>query len=215
MSNLLVSASVLSARLVATLTAFFGNWYVIIFNGFGVLAIVCKMLEYQAKKRNVAFMIAMLAQLLWLCYFMFSGDFTSSISCIISFAAVLLFSQRKKYAWAKSAWWLVVFLAIQAVLCVFTFKSWKDIFVIGAGVTGVFAYYSVDMRKYRTISIFYASCWLLNSIVKVYALATISDTVSVISVLIGKYRYDIRKKKEKILEKVEDDSQQPTISANE
>lgn len=201
MNNLLVSASALSTQLVSALSAFFGNWYIIILNGFGVLAIICKMLEYQSKKRNVAFLIAMLAQLLWMAYFLFSGDFTSSISCLISFSAVLLFSQRKKHAWAKSVWWLLLFLAIQVVLCVFTFKSWKDIFVICAGISGVFAYYCVDMRKYRTISILYASCWLLNSIVKFYLLALISDTVSVISVLIGKYRYDIRKKKNDLSEK--------------
>lgn len=195
MNNLLLSASETSAKFVSALTGFLGNWYVIIFNAFGVIAIIGKMLEYQSKKRNVAFIIAMCAQVSWLAYFLFSGDFVSVISCIMSFLSVLIFSQRKNHAWAKSVWWLVGFLVLQTVLCVFTFKNWKDIFVIGAGFSGVFAYYCVDMRKYRTISFFFASFWLLNSIMKLYVLALISDAISVISVSIGKYRYDIRKKK--------------------
>ena len=64
-----------------------------------------------------------------------------------------------------------------------------------AGITGVMAYYCVNMRKYRILSFCYATFWLLNSIMKIYLLALISDLASVISVSIGIYRYDIRKQK--------------------
>jgi hypothetical protein len=116
---------------------------------------------------------------------------------LLTFLAVLLFSQREKYKWAKSVWWLVAFLVVQGALSVFTFKGWKDIFPALAGFGGVLAYYCVDMRKYRAISFFYSLAWLLNSVLKLYLLAFISDLASVISVSVGIYRYDIRKKKQK------------------
>ena len=187
----------ISDNLVSTLNNSLGIWYVIVLNAFGVMAICCKILEYQSKKRNLAFLLAMVAQTLWVAYFVLNGDFISAISCLLTFLAVLLFSQREKYKWAKSVWWLVAFLVVQGALSVLTFKGWKDIFPALAGFGGVIAYYCVDMRKYRAISFFYSLAWLLNSVLKLYLLAFISDLASVISVSVGIYRYDIRKKKQK------------------
>ena len=208
MNNLLLSVQSFSDNLVSILGNSLGIWYLIILNAFGVIAIGCKVCEYQSKKRSFAFMLANLSQMLWTAYFIFSGDFVSAISCVITFSAVMLFKQRDRHKWAKSVWWLVLFLAIQGTLSFFTYKSWKDIFVILAGVTGVMAYFCVDMRKYRILSFFYASFWLLNSIMKIYLLALISDLASVVSVSIGIFRYDILKSKSK--EKEIENSKQST-----
>ena len=184
----------ISENLVSTLNNSLGIWYLIILNAFGVIAICCKVVEYQSKKRTFAFILAMSSQVLWVLYFLFSGDFLSAISCLITFSSVMIFTQREQHKWARSIWWLIGFLLIQMVMTVFTFKSWQDIFPALAGITGVCAYYCIDMRKYRATSFFYALFWLLNSICKGYVLALISDASSLISVSIGVLRYDILKK---------------------
>lgn len=184
----------ISENLVSTLNKSLGIWYLIILNAFGVIAICCKVVEYQSKKRTFAFILAMASQVLWVLYFLFSGDFLSAISCLITFSSVMIFTQREQHKWARSIWWLIGFLLIQMVMTVFTFKSWQDIFPTLAGITGVFAYYCIDMRKYRATSFFYALSWLLNSICKGYVLALISDASSLISVSVGILRYDILKK---------------------
>ena len=201
MYNLLFSFVEISNKLVSILDNSLGIWYLIILNAFGVIAICAKVCEYQSKRRGFAFTLAMISQILWTAYFIFSGDFVSALSCIITFSAVMIFTKRDKYEWAKSIWWLILFLAIQITLSFFTYKSWKDIFVIFAGILGVMAYYCVDMKKYRILSFTYSSFWLLNSIMKVYLLALISDLASVISVTIGLLRYNILKQKPKIEEK--------------
>ena len=192
MGNLTVTE--ISNILTNSLETSLGIWYSIILNAFGVIAIACKVVEYQSKKRVSAFILAMASQLLWVSYFVLSGDFISGISCLITFGSVMIFTQREKHQWAKSVWWLVGFLIVQLGLSVLTFKGARDIFPLLAGVTGVVAYYCVDMKKYRAISFFYAMFWLLNSISKGYILALVSDSASLISVSIGIVRYDILKK---------------------
>lgn len=196
MTNLLFSFAEISNNLVNSLNVTLGIWYVIILNAFGVIAILCKVTEYQMRSRNIVFILAILAQILWMLYFVFYGDFISAISCIITFISTLIFSQRENHQWAKSVWWLILFLAVQVVMVVFTFKGWKDIFSALAGFLGIFAYYSVDMKKYRRTSLFYSLAWLLNSLIKLYPLALASDLFSAVSVSIGIYRYDILKRPE-------------------
>ena len=119
----------ISENLVSTLNNSLGIWYLIILNAFGVIAICCKVVEYQSKKRTFAFILAMSSQVLWVLYFLFSGDFLSAISCLITFSSVMIFTQREQHKWARSIWWLIGFLLIQMVMTVFTFKSWQDIFL--------------------------------------------------------------------------------------
>lgn len=196
MNNLLFSFTEISNKLVNTLNGTLGIWYVIILNAFGVIAILCKVTEYQMRRRNIVFILAIVAQILWMLYFVFYGDFLSAISCIITFISTLIFSQRENHQWAKSVWWLILFLAVQVAMVILTFKGLKDIFSALAGFLGIFAYYCVDMKKYRITSFFYSLAWLLNSIIKFYPLALASDLFSTISVSIGIYRYDIKKQPE-------------------
>jgi hypothetical protein len=195
MSNLLLSVTQFSDNLVSILSNSLGIWYLIILNAFGVIAICCKVCEYQLRGRKTIFLLAMSSQTLWVLYFVCQGDFISAIASGISFVSVLIFSQREKHAWARSVLWLIFFLALQGALTVFTFKTWRDLFALSAGVLGVFAYYTLDLKKYRFLSLFYALSWLCNSIFKMYPIALASDAFSTISVSIGIYRYDIKKQK--------------------
>ena len=193
MENLLL-ASFIGAldNIIFFLNSSLGIWYDIILNAFGVIAICFKVIEYQSKRRRLIFLLASLSQLLWILYFVWSGDFISAISCIIAVTSVRIFSKKDTCAWARSIWWCVLFIAIQVVLSIFTFKTWKDIFPLIAGILCVFAYSSVNLTKYRVISLFYALAWLLNSILKGYFIALLSDSFSAVSVSIGIFRYDIR-----------------------
>lgn len=195
MYNLLFSFVEFSNKLVSFLDNSLGIWYLIILNAFGVMAICCKVCEYQFRGRNTIFLLAMFALILWVLYFVFQGDFVSAIANIISFVSVFVFSKREKCKWARSVWWLILFVALQCLLSALAFKSWKDLFAFAAGVLGVFAYYSLDLKKYRFLSFFYAVSWLCNSLFKMYPLALICDVLSTTSVTISIYRYDIKKKK--------------------
>ena len=220
MNSLLLNSSIIELITPATngtvqaLSAFFGfALYLIILNGFGVLAIACKVTEYQVKNRLTMLTVATLANFLWVLYFVFYGDWASALTCVIATIRLLIFLQKGKKKWADSNFWLILFLALQVIVSFISFTSFKDVFALTAGFVGIIAYYVIDARKYRILSLIFMLLWIVNGILKFYPVALVSDSFSVISVTVAIFRYDIfAPKGKKIEEKVVDDTQ--TIAEN-
>lgn len=196
MHNLLFSVT----DLINNLSNSLGIWYVIILNAFGVIAIICKVIEYQASTRKGMFTMVTIACVCWVFYFALYGNLISTISMILGVARLLVFMKRETCAWAKSIFWLYFFLAIQVALVVYSICigfTWLDIFAIIAGFIGIFAYYVTNDKVYRSISFVYMALWVVNSCVYFYPIALISDSFSTISCGVAIYRFDIRKNKKK------------------
>lgn len=191
MNNLLFSVANLSDALVNTLSGVFGNWYVVLFNVFGVLAMIFKICEYQLKTRDKIIIFATSAACCWFTYFMLQGDFASGISNLILIIEGFVFYQRGKHKWADSIVWLFVFLGAQATFGIFTFKTALDLFPILAGAFCTVAYFVIKENRYRVIVIFAMMMWLSNSITKGYVLAIVNDSCCVISAIIGLIRFNI------------------------
>ena len=193
MFNLLFSLQNLTQNLSNAL----GIWYQIILNAFGVIAIVCKIIEYQAKTRKTMFTMVIAACTCWTIYFALYGNLVSTITCGMSVFRFLVFMKRDTCAWAKSMFWLYFFLALQIAVAVWTSLisfSWLNMFAILAGFVGIFAYFVTNDKQYRLISFLHMSLWVVNSAVYFYPIALLSDSFSTISCGVAIYRFDIRKK---------------------
>ena len=206
MVNLLFSSASLSAAIVNALTNSLGNWYVVLFNAFGILAMLVKVCEFQLKTRNKIIVFATISSCCWFTYFTLQGDFTSAISNFILIVQGIIFYQRGKHKWADSIAWLFVFLCAQAVFGIFTFKTPLDLFPIFGGSFCTIAYFVMQENKYRVVSIVAMTLWLLNSITKGYLLATINDASSVVSAIIGLVRFNLLAKN-KVAKETENEEQ--------
>jgi len=187
-----------SANMVEKLNSSLGIWYLIILNAFGVIAIICKVLEYQSKSRLASLTLCSIASVCWVAYFAFYGDFTSSLTCLIGILRLVIFMQMGKHAWADSKIWVVLFLILQAVIVVFTF-SWSAIFAVIAGFISIFAYAVMNQKTYRFLSFFHMLSWITNGIINFYPIALISDSMSLVSVSVAIYRYDLSKNAKKLM----------------
>lgn len=201
MNNLMLfSMAEFSEKMVNALDANLGIWYLIILNAFGVLAIILKVIEYQIKKRSLMMVIATIANFSWVLYFILAGNFTAGITCTLIVIRMLIYMQRGKKKWADSNLWVVLFVVLQAVASILTFKNWQDIFSTIAGFVGIFAYLTTNQSRYRLLSFIYMALWLSNSISYFvampmkYIVALGSDSFSTASVMVGIYRYDLSKK---------------------
>jgi hypothetical protein len=116
---------------------------------------------------------------------------------VIGVIRLLIFIQKGKHKWADSIWWLVFFLLLQTVVSVFTFKDWQDIFSLSAGFVGIVAYFMIDPKKYRALSLAHMSLWVVNSAIRFYPIALISDTMSTISVAVAIVRFTIAERRDK------------------
>ena len=196
MHNLLISLTDITNNLSNSL----GIWYDIILNAFGVIAILCKVLEYQAKQRQTMFAMVTIACICWTLYFALYGNLVSTITCGMSVIRFLVFMKRDTCAWAKSMFWLYFFLALQIAVVVWTSLisfSWLNMFAILAGFVGIFAYFVTNDKQYRLISFIHMSLWVVNGAIYFYPVALISDSFSTISCAVAIYRFDVRNKAKK------------------
>lgn len=214
MNNLLFSMADLSVGMVKFLDNTLGIWYLIILNAFGVMAIICKVFEYQVKTRAKMFTLATIANICWVLYFALYGNFASALTCFINVVKMFIFMYRGRYKWADSILWLIFFLILQVLVSVFTVTSWVDCFCITAGFLGIFAYFVVDQRKYRLLSFIHMAIWVANSAINFYLIALLSDSFSTISCGIAICRYDLSKNARK-LRKAEKEDRNSVISDTE
>ena len=211
MNNLLFSLQGIADNLNDKL----GIWYVVILNAIGVMAIVCKVIEYQAKKRQVMFTLVTIASACWVMYFLLYGNLISSATCLLGIIRLLIFRKRDTCAWARSIFWLYFFLALQVGVVVYSALnsfSFLDIFAILAGFASIFAYFVRSPKLYRIISLVHVALWVVNSSIYFYPIALISDSFSTISCAIAIFRYDILKKgKKQTEEQTEEKVEEQTI----
>ncbi len=185
----MISSVALAELITTALTNALGNWYIVLFNCFGVLAMLFKVTECQLKKRSNIIIFATVSSCCWFTYFTLQGDFTSAISNFILIVQGIIFYQRGKHKWAGSIVWLFVFLLSQAIFGIFTFKTALDLFPIFGGALGTIAYFVMQEKKYRLIILGSMSLWLLNSVTKGYLLATINDASFIVSAIISLIRF--------------------------
>ena len=192
--NNLLSLTDIGNSLVSALSGALGVWYVVLFNAFGVIAIIVKLLETQNKSRNKIVAFASIGYACWITYFVLNGNFTSAFVNAIGFVQCLIFMQRGKYKWADSIFWLIFFLVVQVVVSVFTFSDWRSMFAIVAGLISTVAYFVMSEKLYRYLFWALITLWLVNGFIYFYWIAVIHDAFAWISIVIAIFRYNIKGK---------------------
>ncbi len=197
MENILFSLSAISDTMIKSLSNSLGLWYILLFNAFGVIAIIIKACEFQLKTRNKILIFATSASACWIIYFFLQGDFTSALTSIVGVVQGLIFMQRGKHKWARSIFWLGLFLIIQVIVFITSFKVWHDMFSVSAGIFGTIAYFVMSEKKYRYIVLCSLICWVLNSAIKMYPIALMCDVTSTVSVIIAIIRFGTMERRAK------------------
>ena len=193
---LLFSMAEFGNNIVKTLSSSLGIWHAVIFNVLGIIAICLKVTELQLKTRNNIILFSIGAAFCWMIYFLLNGNVASSLTSLIGVVQALIFYQRGKHEWAKSSFWLYLFLGVQIAICIFTFKDWTTFLAVSAGLFGTLAYFVMQEKYYRYLILCSLICWLLNSTFNFYLIAFLADALSTTSIIISITRYTIKEKKE-------------------
>ncbi len=201
MSNLLFSLTSLGNSIKSGLIGAFGDlWYLVLINFVGVIAILIKIIETQNKTRGKIMLFATLNYVCWITYFFLNGDFTSTLVSVISFIQLIVFSKRGKYKWASSYVWLVVFLSVQIVTAIFTYRSPLSLFAITGGMLSTIAYFVMSEKLYRYLFVFVCLLWIGNGIAFSYYIALIHDIFATTSIIVAIFRYNFKKEEKQTAE---------------
>lgn len=194
MANFLFSFAPYSAALVQFLRSNLGIGYTILFNGIGFVAIFLQLMSFQMSNRKLLIAVSIAGNTGWMLYFLLQGDFVSGLGNFVRILQKIVFIFREKHAWAKSKWWLIVFLALSVTFSTLTFKTWRDIFPFTTSILAAVAFFMIDENLIRKISISVYVLSICNSVSKLYWIALIADVTALISIIVALVRYQKHKR---------------------
>ena len=185
MANCLLSGFLLNSGLV----------YNIAIYAIGIIAIMFSVIAFQFKNKITIILCSFCGQSCWVVYFLLQSDFVSAISCALSAIMLAVFSRQNKWKWATSPAMIATFMVAITCFSLLTFKTWVDVFPLSAGIFVVIANSRKSEKRLRQFAIFWCLSWLLNSILKMYPVAFISDFFCTVSTIVALIR--CREKKAK------------------
>ncbi len=164
---------------------------------FGILVIIANVLSMQMKKKKQIILMFILANLFSAINFVLLQSYSGAIIC--TFAIVQTFINKVFENKDKQVPKIVVgiYIIISIILGVITFKGYIDIVPIICSILYTLTIIQDKEKNIRRISLINIILWILYDIVCQAYTAAISDSLMTISTIIGMYRFDYKKLKEK------------------
>lgn len=120
------------------------------------------------------------------------GAVTGACLDSINFFRSLFFSIDKK--WAKSNWWLALFILLLLAAGIATWQNAYSILPMIGSLLSTVALWMKTSKKIRLISFFSGPCWLIYNVVNGAYSAAVNELIAMTSIVIGILRHDIKKK---------------------
>ena len=162
----------------------------------GVIGIIFSILSFQHEQRSKVLLFQITASFMFTTQLFLVGAVTGACMDMINFLRSLFFSIDRK--WAKSGWWLVLFMLILIIAGILTWDNVYSILPIIGSLLSTIALWMKTSKKIRLISLFSGPCWLIYNIVNGAYSAAINELIAMTSIVIGMLRYDIRKENAEI-----------------
>ena len=139
--------------------------------------------------------------MLWLVHYGCLGAVTAVYTNFISFARSVVFYNNSK-SWAKSPFWLWLFVALFALNSALTWEGPRSILPACAMICTTFALWTKDTRRMRALYLVNSPFWLSYDIISRSYSCALTETAALISYAVAIWRYDIRKQPEKTEEEI-------------
>ena len=165
----------------------------IVIQGIGVLGILASILSFQCKKHNRLMALRTANELLFAIQYGLLGAYTGLAMNLIGCVRNTVFTEMVKRN--KSTMLMrYLFSGAFVLFTILTWDGYKSILSGFAKVVSTFAYGSPNTKLVRALILLTSSCWFFyNLLVRSYA-GVACETFTIISILVGIIRLDIRKK---------------------
>lgn len=166
----------------------------------GILAVICFLLSYQQKRRGGIILLNATSRVLYIVQYFFLGAFDGAALDISGLFASLL-ARKKDNALIKRHLWIFI-VAVDLLIIASGLIFYRNIFSLFP-IAGVLlhtsAFWLEDERKIRLVSLLGSPFWLVFNLTSGAYGSAIGDTLSIVSILVAIFRYDIlpKKKEEK------------------
>lgn len=172
----------------------------------GIVAMSFGILSYLNKNQRGIMIFQLLATTFFSIHFFLLNAITGCLLNVLGVVRAAVYSQRSTRKWAAHPVWIYIFSAASLGIYVLSFTvfgkeptAWMLILellpVIATAVTSV-AYRMPGGGQVRVLSLFSSPLWLIYNACNGSIGGFISDSLAIISIFVGMYKHDRKKKGE-------------------
>ena len=175
----------------------------IIAQAVGIVAMVFNILSYQGKKQSTVITLQLFGASLFAINFFMLGATVGGIMNLMAAFRAIVFVNKKRFK-AESVWWLIIFITMFVTAYVLTFTVFGKTFTpinaliellpIIAMTVSTIGFRNGSAKAIRYWGLIGSPSWLVYNICNFAIGAIICEVVSLISIIVGIIRYDIKKK---------------------
>lgn len=154
-----------------------------------IIGMILTIASFQMKTRKRIIVFQTVGSSFFLISYFLLGSWTGVYMNVIYLSRNFVFYYRKDKEWAKSKWWLVLFLAGAILAGILGFRSTIDILPIFGAIFATIAMYMPHENMLRLLNLLASPCWLVYNINLPSTGGMICEIFNMVSVIIGLIRY--------------------------
>lgn len=163
----------------------------------GIMALGANIICYQMNSRKKILAVQIIASVLFTLNLLFKGAFSGVLLNVHAIVRLLFYSQREKYSWMKSNWW-VVFFCVTAGLCVLvTYQSPVDLIALIGTFATVVSFSLSNPAHVRLVTLPSPPCWFIYHLSQRNIGGVLNELFVIGSIIVGAVRHDIPAWREK------------------
>lgn len=157
---------------------------------FGIGGIIANIVIFQQKNRKNLLMVKLGADVLWTLHYTFLSAWSGAAICSIGIIRELIFLNNQKRL-AKSRLWLVLFLICAITSAILTWENIFSVLPACASMLSVVSFWIGKPKITRIIQLPISALFLIYDIMNYSHTGTISEIMTIISIIIALYRNKI------------------------
>lgn len=162
----------------------------------GIVAVATFLISYQLKRRKNIILVNAVSSALYVLQYILLGAMEGAVIDILSGVSTVTAHQKHKKIIAKHIKAVFIGLNLLIILAgLILYKNIFSLFPIAGAIFQTSAFWITDEKKIRYVSFLGTPFWLVyNMVTEAYG-ATIGSVLSMVSIGLAIYRYDIYPKK--------------------
>lgn len=161
----------------------------------GFLGIIGSIVIYQQKTTKGLLIAKLVSDFIWgLSYFLL-GNVGGGAICVIAIFRETVFMNRAKHKWADKKIWLFVFIVLALSSIIYSYEAdgiWCVATALASAVS-VYGFWTGSPKLSRVLRFPISALMLTYDIVFGAIAAILNEAFSIISAIIGVFRYDLKK----------------------
>lgn len=177
--------------------------YTLLAQAVGIVAMAFNILSYQQKTPTRVILFQLVGSSLFSVNFFMLGATVGGIMNLIAAGRAVVFANRRRFRAEHPAWlWLFIALYVLSYPLTFTLfgkpftptSAIVEVLPVVAMVASTVSFRLQDASAIRKFGLISSPSWLIYNIVNVAVGAILCEVLSLISIVVGILRYDVRKK---------------------